>query len=165
MRLALIVSAVLASSVLAGCSSVQCSKCHHTVSADNVVCMDCYSHQGAPLVVDAPDDPPPVHRPPRKVEPTPVVDPAPTRAASPWVVFLNKFPQSDSDAVEQELLSLRDFVDVTPGGGDAGRRVSLELKYTGANIKRDLVAVMRKLGFRFHFTEARLQGQIELVKE
>lgn len=176
----------LATSTLAGCSSsepreattVHCMKCHRSVSTESVVCTDCAAPVSDPVIVDrdpSPTDttPPPV-RPaqPRKTPPpsttTPVADNGARRAPTAkdsWSIFLNKFAQEESDAVEAELLRMPDFVDVTPGGGAAGRRVVIQCKYVGANLKRDLVAVMRKLGYRFTFTEAKLQDQIELVKE
>jgi hypothetical protein len=80
-------------------------------------------------------------------------------------IFLNKFTPADSDAVEAELLSLAGFTDVTPGGGDPGRRVVIECRYSGTNMKRELVGVMRKLGYRFHFTEAKLPEQVELIRD
>jgi hypothetical protein len=173
-RFALAVCAALSLSALAGCSSpepteprtVHCMRCHRSVSSECVVCTDCAAPQATPVVEnDTPlvADTTPRRNPPARVEPEPV--PVAVPAGRVRTLFLNNFPQADSDAVEAELLSRPDFVDVTPGGGAAGRRVAIEFKYKGSNVKRDLVAIMRKLGYRFHFTEAKLPEQVELVKE
>jgi hypothetical protein len=167
--------------LVSGCSSsepretqtVHCMKCHRVVSSESVVCTDCAAPHATPVVV-VEDDPTPQPQPQPPVAGTPTQPPANNstpvadrnvRRGVARTLFLNGFPQADSDAVEKELLGDASYAEVTPEGGAPGRRVAYDFKYFGTNLKADLVKIMRKLGYRFHFTEARLQDQVELVKE
>jgi hypothetical protein len=88
----------------------------------------------------------------------------PTRADA-REIFLDGFSEAETAKVAAALDRDPDFVDVTPGGGAPGRRVSYDVLYVGTDLKASLSRIVESQGLRFHFVEARVEDQVELARD
>lgn len=148
---------------LVGCSSTEpaahrheqpatarCAECGGWSRVENMYCADCAHHTPAPAPVAA-----------EGPAATPAV-PAPPRGVN-RIIFLNRFSPTEAERVIAALESDPDFRDYIPGGGTP-ERVSVEIKYTGSDIRLSLSRVLRGLGIKFHFQETSMPNHVEVHK-
>jgi len=121
----------------------------------------------------APPPPPVAPRPvvrsatPSQPAPPPPSTPAaaPTGRGAPYAIFLNGFSRAEADQVMVALEGHGEFSEVMPGGGTA-KRIVLEAKYHGANLRLAMTRILRDLSIRTHFQEAALpKEQLEIVHD
>ena len=79
------------------------------------------------------------------------------------VIFLNDFGTKHANLVVDQLKGDSDFSEFLPGGGEP-RRVVVECKYTGDNLRVSVSKAIEAVGIPYHFREAVLAKHLEVYR-